>query len=197
MPAFGIFIFVAGLVLAGCGRPAAMSIAPAFEQLAKESLAPIDGRVGVRGLKADVDVLRDEWGVPHIYAQNVDDLFLAQGFVVAQDRLWQMEMWRRTGEGRVAELVGPAGLPHDRLYRLLKFRRPVDQAEWTSYHPEGKRIFTPYAAGVNAFIAAAGENLPVEFKLTGIRPEAWTAEQLLLRARVSDSLGDARAELTL
>src|SRR5687768_6555593 len=197
MRALGIFIFIGGMVLAGCARPAATSTAPTFEQLAKESLAPIDGRVGVRGLKADVDVLRDEWGVPHIYARNVDDLFFAQGFVVAQDRLWQMEIWRRTGEGRLAELVGPAGLPHDRLYRLLKFRRPVDEAEWNSYHPDGKRIFTAYAAGVNAFIASAGDNLPVEFKLTGIRPEPWTAEQLTLRARVSDSLGDARAELTL
>ena len=149
------------------------------------------------GLKAEVEVFRDEWGVPHIYAQNMDDLFFAQGFVVAQDRLWQMEIWRRTGEGRVAELVGPAGLPHDRLIRLFKFRGPYDEAEWNSYHPEGKRIFTAYAAGVNAFIASAGDNLPVEFKLTGIRPEPWTAEQLLLRARVSDSLGDARAELTL
>src|SRR5687768_836864 len=108
-----------------------------------------------------------------------------------------MEIWRRTGEGRVAELVGPAGLPHDRLYRLLKFRGPVDDAEWNSYHPEGKRIFTAYAAGVNAFIKSVGDNLPVEFKLTGVTPEPWTAEQLLTRARVSDSVGDARAELTL
>src|SRR5687767_6998152 len=109
MRAFSIFMFIAGVVVAGCARPAATSIAPTFDQLAKESLARIDGRLHVRGVKADVEVLRDEWGVPHIYAQNVDDLFVAQGFVVAQDRLWQMEMWRRTGEGRVTELVGSAG----------------------------------------------------------------------------------------
>ena len=197
MRALIFFAVAAGLLLSGCAGPAARSVVPTFEQLAKDSLAQIDGRVTVRGLNAEVDVLRDEWGVPHIYARNVDDLFFAQGFVVAQDRLWQMETWRRTGEGRIAELVGRAGLPHDRLYRLLKFRRPVDDAEWKSYHPDGKRIFTAYAAGVNAFIAAAGNNLPVEFKLTGIRPEPWTPEQLLLRARVSDSVSDARAELTL
>ncbi len=197
MRALTIFGVLAGVIGAGCARPAETSTATTFEQLAKESLAPIEGRVDVRGLNAEVEVLRDEWGVPHIYARNVDDLFFAQGFVVAQDRLWQMEMWRRTGEGRIAELVGPAGLPHDRLYRLLKFRGPVDESEWNSYHPEGKRIFTAYAAGVNTFIATAGDNLPVEFKLTGIRPEPWTAAQLLLRARVSDSLSDARAELTL
>jgi penicillin amidase len=197
MRALTIFVVLAGASAAGCARRAETAPATTFEQLAKESLAPIEGRVGVRGLNADVEVLRDEWGVPHIYARNVDDLFYAQGFVVAQDRLWQMEMWRRTGEGRIAEMVGPAGLKHDRLYRLLKFREPVNEAEWNSYHPEGKRIFTAYAAGVNAFITTAGDNLPVEFKLTGIRPEPWTAEQLLLRARISDSIGDARAELTL
>lgn len=182
---------------AGCSRPEEPAPSPSLEQLAKESLARIDGRITVPGLKANVEVLRDEWGVPHIYAADMDDLFFAQGFVVAQDRLWQMEIWRRTGEGRVAELVGPAGVPHDRLIRLFKFRGPADDAEWSSYHPEGKRIFTAYAAGVNAFIASIGDTLPVEFTLTGTRPEPWTAEQLLQRARVSDSLGDARAELEL
>ena len=82
MRALTIFVVLAGVIGAGCARPAATSAATTFEQLAKESLAPIDGRVGVRGLKADVEVLRDEWGVPHIYARNVDDLFFAQGYVV-------------------------------------------------------------------------------------------------------------------
>ena len=197
MRALTVFVVLAGVIGAGCARPTETATATTFEQLAKASLAPIEGRVDVGGLNAEVEVLRDEWGVPHIFAQSVDDLFFAQGFVIAQDRLWQMEMWRRTGEGRIAELVGPAGLAHDRLYRLLKFREPIDESEWNRYHPEGKRIFTAYAAGVNAFIASAGDNLPVEFKLTGIRPEPWTAGQLVLRARVSDSVSDARAELTL
>ncbi|MCC7181286.1 MAG: penicillin acylase family protein [Acidobacteria bacterium] len=183
--------------LASCARATSPPPPHTFAELARASLSQIDGRLVVAGLEADVQVLRDEWGVPHIYAQDMDDLFFAQGFVVAQDRLWQMEIWRRTGEGRVSELVGPAGLPHDRLVRLLMFRGPVDEAEWASYHPEGKRIFTAYAAGINAFIASAGDNLPVEFKLTGTRPEPWTPEQLLLRARVNDSIADARAELTL
>lgn len=191
-------LLVVGVCLvSGCSKTPEAPAAPSFEALAEASLAPIEGTITVPGLTAPVEVLRDEWGVPHIYAQNTDDLFFAQGFVVAQDRLWQMELWRRTGEGRVAELVGPAGLPHDRLIRLFKFRGPIDDAEWSSYHPEGKRIFSAYAAGVNAFIASAGDNLPVEFTLTGTKPEPWTAEQLLQRARVSDSLGDARAELEL
>jgi penicillin amidase len=174
------------------GQPAA-----SFEALAQQSLATIDGRLQLSGLVAEVEVLRDEWGVPHIYAQNTDDLFFAQGFVVAQDRLWQMEIWRRTAEGRLAELVGPEALAHDRLWRLMKYRGPFDDSEWTSYHPDGKRIFTAYAAGVNAFIASAANNLPVEFKLTGTKPARWTPEQLVLRARIGDALSDARAELRL
>lgn len=192
-----VAIVVSVIVPAGCARSSEPAASPTLQQLADASLARIEGTLPLRGLKADVEVLRDEWGVPHIYAGNVDDLFFAQGFVVAQDRLWQMELWRRTGEGRIAELVGPAGLPHDRLIRRLKFRGPYDDAEFARYHPEGRRIFGAYAAGINAFITSVGDNLPVEFKLTGIRPEPWTAEQLLQRARVSDSLGDARAELRL
>lgn len=190
-------ILLCGVLTASCAQPGEPAAAASFDQLAKESLAQIDGRIEVPGLAGEVQVLRDEWGVPHIYAGNVDDLFFAQGFVVAQDRLWQMEIWRRTAEGRLSELVGPAALAHDKLYRLLKYRGPFDAAEWSSYHPDGKRIFSAYAAGINAFIASVGDKLPVEFRLTGIRPEPWTAEQLLLRARVSDAVSDARAELML
>lgn len=189
----------AAVLLASCSpaAPPPPAPPPSFEALAKASLATLEGSLTLPGLSAPVEVLRDEWGVPHIYAQTTDDLFFAQGFVVAQDRLWQMELWRRTGEGRIAEVVGPAGLPHDRLIRRFKFRGPTDDAEWRSYHPDGKRIFAAYAAGINAFIASAGDTLPVEFRLTGVRPEPWTAEQLLQRARISDSIGDARAELRL
>ena len=189
---------VVALLAAAC-RPADSppSTPTSLVELARESLSPIDGTLRLKGLKQEVRVLRDEWGVPHIFANNADDLFFAQGFVVAQDRLWQMEIWRRQGEGRAAELLGPRAVPHDRLVRLLKFRGPYDDTEWTSYHPEGRRIFDAYAAGVNAFIASAGDHLPVEFRLVGIRPEPWTAEQLLLRARVSEAVSDARAELRL
>jgi penicillin amidase len=185
------------LAAAACARAAEPQPVTSFEQLAKDSLAPLEGRVALPGLKQEVQVLRDEWGVPHIYASDVDDLFFAQGYIVAQDRLWQMEIWRRTAAGRLAELVGPVALRHDLLYRLLQYRGPFDDEEFNSYHPEGRRIFTAYAAGVNAFIASAGEKLPVEFRLTGVRPEPWTPEQLLLRARVSDSISDAREELNL
>jgi penicillin amidase len=126
----------------------------------------------------------------------VDDLFFAQGYVMAQDRLWQMEWWRREREGRLAEILGPAAVERDRQTRLTKFRGPFDEREWTRYHPEGKRLVDAYVKGINAYIAGNAGNLPLEFKLTGIRPEPWTPETVLLRAdqRV---LGDAAGELRL
>jgi penicillin amidase len=162
--------------------------------LARQSLATIDGELNVPGLKEPVEVIRDRWGVPHIYARNVDDLFFAQGYVVAQDRLWQMEMWRRQREGRLSEILGPATIERDRQARLLMYRGPFDDTEWTSYHPEGKRIFTAFVNGLNAFITGSANNLPVEFKLTGIEPELWKPETVLLRAA---SLGDGSSELQL
>ena len=93
-----------------------------FEELAQAQLPLIDGRIEVPGLQAEVEVLRDPWGIPHIYASGLDDLFFAQGFVQAQDRLWQMEMYRRAGEGRLSEVLGAEALQHDRVARLLMFR---------------------------------------------------------------------------
>ena len=170
-----------------------------FDDLAAAHLPQIEGSIELPGLRAEVEVLRDPWGVPHIYASNLDDLFLAQGFVQAQDRLWQMEMYRRAGEGRLSEVLGPEALQHDRVARLLKFRGPFDDDEYTSYHPEGRRILEAFAAGVNAYIdhaTAAGE-LPVEFLLTGIEPEPWTAETPLLRMQTAMPVGDVRRELRL
>ena len=84
-----------------------------FEDLARGHLPQIDGTITVPGLETEVEVIRDPWGVPHIYADNLDDLFFAQGFVQAQDRLWQMEMYRRAAEGRLSEILGPeAAAPH-------------------------------------------------------------------------------------
>ena len=113
--------------------------------LAKQSLAQIDGEIDVDGLKAPVTVVRDRWGVPHITARSTDDLFFAQGYVMAQDRLWQMEMWRRARRRTAGgDSSGRGAVARDRVARLLKYRGPFDDTEWTSYHPEGKRIFTAF-----------------------------------------------------
>src|SRR5258708_13315773 len=114
---------------------------PDVDALPKAALAQIDGEINVAGLRAPVQVVRDTWGVPHIAAQSVDDLFFAQGYVMAQDRLWQMEIWRRAAEGRMAEIAGPDPIARDRAARLLQDRGPFHAPEPTSYHPEGPRIF--------------------------------------------------------
>ena len=135
---------VGGMVLASYAQ------APSdLKTLARQSLAKIDGQLTVAGLQKPVEVIRDKWGVPHIYAQNVDDLFFAQGYVMAQDRLWQMEWWRRQREGRLAEILGAAAVEHDRQARLTKFRGAFDDREWASYHFEGKRFFNAYVKGIN------------------------------------------------
>ena len=102
---------------------------------AKDVLARIEGEIAIPGLKEPVEVLRDRHGVPHIYARNQDDLFFAQGFVTAQDRLFQMDWWRRAANGDTAEVLGKAGLESDRFARLVKYRGGMD-AEWASYGPD-------------------------------------------------------------
>lgn len=147
---------------------------------ARSALAQTSGRIELQGLTKPVEVIRDPWGVAHIYAQTQDDLFFAQGFVAAQDRLWQMELWRRTGEGRLSELLGPAALERDKFARLMRYRGDM-QAEWSSYAPDARSIIQAFVRGVNAFIEASRNNPPIEFQLTGIRPEPWTPEVCLTR----------------
>ena len=194
----GATVLGAALLCTGCGG---MASAPAdamvedVAALARQSLSQIDGELDLAGLQAPVEVVRDHWGIPHIYAQNQDDLFFAQGYVMAQDRLWQMEMWRRWREGRLAEIFGPAAFAYDQKTRLMMHRGPFDDTEWTSYHPDGQRIFTAYANGVNAFIDRNADNLPVEFKLTGVEPGRWTAETVV-RRWTALSFPSARAHAT-
>ncbi|MCC5905711.1 MAG: penicillin acylase family protein [Balneolaceae bacterium] len=167
-----------------------------FEELALQSLAEIEGNFEIPGLESEVKILRDEWGIPHIYAENQRDLFFAQGFVQAQDRLWQMDMWRRVNEGRLSEILGSEAIEHDKLARLLQFRGPWEE-EWTSYHPDGKMIFEAFSDGVNAYIEHIGDNLPVEYKLTGLEPIKWTPEASTGRVATALPLGAARGELNL
>ncbi len=102
-------IVVAAVVLVDQqSRPATL------DGLSRAALAQLEGSVQLRGLDAPVTVTRDRWGVPHIAAQSTKDLYFAQGFVMAQDRLWQMEMWRRGAEGRLAEVLGPSAVSRDR-----------------------------------------------------------------------------------
>ena len=115
--------------------------------LATANLATIDGTIALPTLRADVRVVRDTWGVPHIYAQSADDLFFAQGFVMAQDRLWQMETWRRAAEGRLAEIVGPTAVAAIASHACSSTRGPADDRELSAYHPDAWRLMTAYVAG--------------------------------------------------
>src|SRR5207248_2667201 len=132
-------------------------------------LAQLSGELALSGLREPVEVLRDRWGVPHIYAKNQDDLFFAQGVIAAQDRLHQMDMWRRIGLGETAEVLGPAALEGDRFARLVKYRGDLE-AEWTSYSPDARTIAVAFTRGINAYIDSLGDRLPIEFQILGYRP---------------------------
>lgn len=164
--------------------------------LARNRLSALEGEIVVDGLEEPVEVIRDPWGVAHIYAQTEHDLFLAQGFVAAQDRLWQMEWWRRFGEGSLAEVLGPAALAHDRFARLLRYRGDLE-AEYGSYHARGREILTAFVAGVNAYIGRVRDRRPVEFELTGIHPVPWTVETPILRMAGLAMTGNNLRELAL
>jgi len=137
----------------------------------------------VPGLNAPVEILRDRWGVAHIYARNEHDLFFAQGFNVARDRLFQLELWRRQATGTMAEIQGKSALPRDIGARLLRFRGDMTR-ELYRYHPRGVEIIGAFVEGINAFIAQAAREpsrLPIEFKILGIKPGRWTSEVVVSR----------------
>ncbi|MGQ9710524.1 MAG: penicillin acylase family protein [Anaerolineae bacterium] len=138
----------------------------------------INGTLQVPGLRAPVTVIRDRWGIPHIYASNLHDLLFAQGYVHAQDRFWQMEFWRRLGSGRLAEILGPSALPTDRFVRTIGWHRAAAQ-DWEQLDPETRTALEAYAAGVNAYISTHQGRLGLEFTLLGLTgkkfdPEPWT-----------------------
>ncbi|MFZ5816753.1 MAG: penicillin acylase family protein [Bacillota bacterium] len=142
---------------------------------ARRSLPVLTGEVTLPGLRAAVTVYRDERGVPHIEASNEHDLYMAQGYVVAQDRLWQMDLTRRAASGRLSEVMGASQLKTDKFFRALNLRRAAEESV-KAYRPETAALLEAYAAGVNAFInqAVAAGRLPVEFTLLGYKPEPWT-----------------------
>ncbi len=156
----------------------------------REALPVLDGTVEVpragapqSGLLEPAIVGRDAHGVPHIRASSVDDLVYAQGYVTAQDRLWQMELLRRLAAGDLAEILGPALLEHDRLQRTLQMRESADRA--LEVLPTDQRHFLElYARGVNAYMIAQRDHLPLEFRVLQFTPGAWSPRDSLLIALV-------------
>ncbi|MGE5674839.1 MAG: penicillin acylase family protein [Mycobacterium leprae] len=134
------------------------------------------GRLHLPGLKESVEVFWDERGVPHIYARNLHDLYMAQGYVTARDHLWSMDIDRRLATGSLAEIVGPELLAVDKFFRTLGLRR-VAAESFPIYNAEGQSHLEAYAEGVNAFIAQ--RHLPPEFRLLRYQPAPWTAVDTL------------------
>jgi penicillin amidase len=179
-------------------QSAAQTATVSLDARAKAALAVIRGTLEVHGLRQGVRVQRDHWGVAHIYAQNEHDLFFAQGFVVAQDRLFQMELWKRSGQGRLAEILGAGFVKRDMSARLLRYRGDMD-AEYKSYAPDTKEILEAFTSGINAYIEEiqkpGGIGLPVEFQLAGFKPEPWKLEDCLNRLAAYSVTGNGASEL--
>ncbi len=137
-----------------------------------------DEQILVQGLHEDVEIIRDEAGINHIYAGNQHDLFMAQGYCAARDRLFQFEIWRRQATGTLAEILGPRELNRDIGTRLFMYRGDMKK-ELQHYHPDGEAIIKAYVDGVNAYVREVLENpdlLPVTFKALNISPQEWTPD---------------------
>lgn len=149
----------------------------------------------IKGLHQPVEIIRDRWGISHIYAQNEHDLFMAQGYQAASDRLFQLEIWRRQATGTVAELLGEKELKRDIGTRLFKFRGDIN-AELNHYHPHGALIVNAFVEGINAYIREMRqhpEQLPFEFKVLNTLPDYWTPEIVI--SRHQGLLGNVKEEL--
>ena len=173
--------------------------------LANTALAEVSSAVrhedrAVAGLAQPAEIIVDRWGIPHIYAKSARDAFFLQGYNVGRDRLWQIDLWRKRGLGRLSASFGPAYVRQDRAARLFLYRGDM-AAEWAAYDPGARESVEAFAAGVNAYVAevrAGKRPLPVEFSLTATQPEAWNPEDILrirshaLVSNVSSEVARAR-----
>ncbi|MGH7451466.1 MAG: penicillin acylase family protein, partial [bacterium] len=144
-------------------------------RLVKKSLPQTQGDNKLSILSQPVTVYRDEYGVPHLFAQNEDDLWRAAGYVAAQDRLWQMDLNRRAVRGTLSEIFGETALAQDKFLRTWGFHRLAKRIAET-LSPESRRALTAYAEGVNQFIAENQHRLPLEFSLLRYKPDEWQIE---------------------
>jgi len=207
--ALSVLRLLAGLCVIGCAACSRQPPSPAPPVPAP--LPQLSGTLGLDGISAPVRIVRDRWGVAHIYAQNERDLFFAQGFAQAQDRLFQMDLWRRSAQGRLSEVLGLNFVERDAATRRVQYRGEMG-AEWASYGPGVKPIAEAFVGGVNAWVAVAREHVPEEFALAGWLPDLWNPEDLLnrtdafvagdaeldvFRARLVAAIGERRADTFL
>lgn len=138
-------------------------------------------KIRVSGLETQAEILIDRWGIPHIYAASKNDAFFVQGFNAARDRLWQMDLWRKRGLGKLSEVLGPSYEEQDRAARLFLYRGEMER-EWEAYGPETERIVTSFVNGINAYVEMTEgkpDLLPDEFKLLGYKPSKWEPEDIV------------------
>ncbi|MGB7331983.1 MAG: penicillin acylase family protein, partial [Terriglobales bacterium] len=155
---------------------------------AHSAVPQLDGRVAVPGISSQVRVVRDEHGVPTIEAATLEDLFFAQGYVTAQDRLWQMDMMRRAAAGELSEVIGDDTVKMDREERILGLRLAAEAAE-KNISARDRVYFDAYTRGVNAFLETHRDRLSLEFRLMKYTPRPWTVtDSLLVGARMVQEL---------
>jgi penicillin amidase len=155
-------------------------------------LPQLDGKAKLPGLQGEVTVERDNWSVPHIRAATLEDAVEAQGYVVAQDRLWQLDLLRRASRGQLSEILGETTLKIDKDFRNLNFGRAAER-DYHSMNPESKRLLEAYARGVNRFIEQHQETLPMEFTLLKYKPQPWQpTDSLVLTGYMYRTLTDTR-----
>jgi len=184
-------------------KPACLCLALAVVLVPRSIAAreqPAAETLQVAGLEQPVEILRDRWGISHIYAKNEHDLFFAQGYNVARDRLFQLELWRRQATGTVAEILGAGEIGRDTGTRLFMFRGDLGQ-ELAWYHPHGEAIVGAFVEGINAYIDRTRQDpnlLTPEFKMLGITPGTWTPAVVVSRfngllANINQELDMAQA----
>lgn len=172
------------------------SLVTSFGLVMVRPLPTIDGDERLLGLHERAEVLRDRFGVPHIFAADDHDLFFLQGYVTAQDRLWQMDLYRRAAAGRLAEVLGEPAVESDRLMRTIGLSRAA-ALDLSAVSPGTLAILQAYADGVNKFLEQHGDGLPFEFLLLGYKPERWSALDSLTTAKLQlyDAAGNYTQEL--
>jgi penicillin amidase len=185
MAKFGVGAAAMGVALGLIGLGGAQAQSP----------AKVETRA-ISGLKAPAELIVDHWGIPHIFAASARDAFFLQGYNAARDRLWQIDLWRKRGLGRLSASFGPAYVEEDRAARLLLYRGDMD-AEWAAYAPGAKDEAEAFVAGINAYVdevRAGRRPLPVEFRLTHSAPERWEARDVV-RIRSNALVGNLTSEV--
>jgi len=150
--------------------------------IAKKAFPPVSGSEKVKGIQDEVEILWDKWGIPHIYANSVDDAYFAQGYIHASHRLWQLEFFRRVTSGRLSEIVGEVTIDRDKHYRIIGLHRIAKKCvENLRKDPNNETLqgLNSYVEGVNAGIRKVNQNLPIEFAILNIKPQKWNLDDSL------------------